>query len=120
MPDGSLVMMQNPQAYNPWTMQSYQDMAPAQPQAPGTWDRFRSAVSRFLRPAQAQNKWWIQQPQPVAARPAQAQAPALPPYNDWDQIQAEAENRAKIVEQLGEFPQRMMESPLVEGRLTNR
>jgi hypothetical protein len=100
------------------------------PAPKSTMDNLKSAIAGFIdamRPGPKPPPWWIeQQVQKTQARPPAvptqgtapaSNAPALPAYNEWSAIEGEAANRERIKSQLGDFPQRMMASPLVEGRL---
>ena len=92
------------------------------------WQKIKGAMSRLAslalprRPEPA--PYWIPQqvvpmPEPVAPSSEPASAPSLPAYNSnpWSEIEDKAKDRERIVKELGDFPKRMMESPLVEGRL---
>ena len=69
-----------------------------------------------MRGVPKSEQWWIEKPR-QASVPVSVAAPALPSYNQWNEIDKAAAERARIKSQLGEFPKRMMASPLVEGRL---
>lgn len=57
--------------------------------------------------------WWISET-PSPAPPAPSQNPEPGPWQDIDSM---VQRRERVVNGLGEFPQRMLKSPLVEGRL---
>lgn len=110
LPDGSLVM----------------HGAPKPPASSG--GGLKAALAGFMdamRGAPKPEQWWIEKPKTVQARapvavPSAApasNAPALPAYNQWNEINAAAAGRERIKQGLGDFPKRMMASSLVEGRL---
>lgn len=99
LPDGTLILRGTP--------------APSKPSG------LKAALMGFMdamRGAPKPEQWWIEKPK-VSAAPAPAPAPALPAYNAWGDIEKEAAERNRITSGLGEFPQRMLASPLAEGRL---
>ena len=110
LPDGSLIMTGNRQV-----------------QQPGMLDRLRAAASSiipagiFKRTAEPSVPWWIAQPQ-VAAQgaapaPAPTNAPSAPGQQAWDAIAKEAAHEEAIKNQLGDFSQKVLNSPqLIEGR----
>lgn len=111
LPDGSLILTRD------------------RPEAePSQWEKIKAALSRLASAALPQRTqvapFWIPQqvvPLPTAAAPVavpESVQPSLPSYNDWKDVEKEVEARKKVVEGLGEFPQRMMASPLVEGKLS--
>lgn len=108
LPDGSLVMHGAPK---PPASESYGFKAALR--------GFMDAMRGVPRPAPAPEPAPAPAAAPAAApAPASASnAPALPPYNAWGEIDAAVADRDRIKQGLGEFPQRMMASPLVEGRL---
>lgn len=106
LPDGSLVMTGNRQV-----------------QQPGMLDRLRAAASQiipagmFARAAEPAPPWWIQQPQPVSvAATVPTNAPSKPGQGDWDAIARESAHEQAIAATLGDFSNRVMNSPeLIEG-----
>ena len=109
LPDGSLILRGQP------------------PKPKSKLESLKAAIAGFIdamRPAPKVQPYWIPQDKaPVlvtAPVPVQSSAPApagLPAYNPWSEIEGKASDRQRIVRELGDFPKRMMESPLVEGRL---
>lgn len=111
LPDGSLILRGTP--------------APPKSRL----ESLKAAIAGFIdamRPAPKVQPYWLPPqdqaqaaPAPAPAQAAAPAAPGLPVYNSgpWGEIESKAQDRQRIVEQLGEFPQRMMASPLVEGRL---
>lgn len=99
LPDGSLILRGTP--------------APAKPSG------LKAALMGFMdamRGAPKPEQWWIEKPKVASAAPAPS-APALPAYNAWGDIEKEMAERDRITSGLGEFPKRMLASPLAEGRL---
>ncbi len=97
------------------------------PAPPTRWQSIRAAVASFLdslRPKSAQPTLvWLPDYQgsaataePVAQVPPSSPG-ALPAYNEWAAIEGKIAERERIKRELGSFPQQMMQSPLVEGKL---
>jgi hypothetical protein len=108
-----------------------------EPEQLTAWQRFRRRIGDFfrgLRPPPEPPKlpsWMIEADRQRAAEAAQRDFQPLPLYDEkallqafeappgtdpWEEIRKEVETRQRIVTSLGEFPRRMLESPLVEGR----
>lgn len=110
LPDGSLIMRGTPRVM----------------EKPGMLAGLRQLIASKLGPAPApQDQWWIPQAapaEPVAAAPvaapaAQPMAPSLPGYNDWAEIEEEANKEQRIKEQLGGVSKNILGNErLIQGK----